>query len=163
MRSLYQPSSQGIYVPGGGGSGGSGVSSIIAGAGISIDQATGNVTITNTGISGPATESNFSNAAGNTTITPASGNHIAIGAVSGAARTSVMILDVSGRSDGDVLRLRLEQPATANIVEEVRNATSGGTLLYSYTTDGSGADNIAFEVYFKSGAWHPLFNVQPVI
>jgi hypothetical protein len=56
MRSLYQPSSQGIYVPGGGGPG-SGVSSIIAGAGISVDQATGNVTVTNTN---PSTVNNQS-------------------------------------------------------------------------------------------------------
>jgi hypothetical protein len=37
------------YVDANGGGGGSGVSSIIAGAGIAVDQATGDVTITNTG------------------------------------------------------------------------------------------------------------------
>ena len=39
----------GISYWGTGGGGAAGVSSIIAGTGISVDQATGNVTITNTG------------------------------------------------------------------------------------------------------------------
>lgn len=163
MRSLYQPSSQGIYAPGSGGSGGSGVSSITAGPGISVNQATGAVTITNTGIAAGAEVSAFNNNSGNTTITPGGPNEIAVGTIGGVARTSIFILDVVGRSDGDVLWLRLQNPATAGIVEEVRNATAAGTLLYGYTTDGSGQDNLAFNLYFDSGAWHPFLNTQPVI
>jgi len=163
MRSLYQPSSQGIYVPAGGGTGGSGVSSIIAGPGISVNQATGAVTITNTGIAGPATIDKFTNNSGNTTVSPTSGNEISIATIGGAARTSVIIADVSGRSNGDTLRFRLIQPAVAGIVEEIRNGTAGGTLIYSYTTDGSGTDNGSFNLYFDTGAWHPLANVNPVV
>lgn len=162
MRSLYQPSSQGIYAPGGAGAGG-GVTSIIAGAGISVDQATGAVTITNTGIAGSATVSSFTNNSGNTTITPTSASEIVVGVFGGTARTSIAILDVAGRSDGDRMSIRFQQPSVANVVEEIRNATAGGTLLYSYTTDGSGVDTITFEVYFEAGEWHPLLNVQPVI
>lgn len=163
MNYPYGGGVQPFYAPGGGGSGGSGVSSIIAGSGISIDQATGDVTITNTGSTGTPTQATFANSSGNTTITPAAKNVIAIGTITGAARTSVFILDVTGRADGDILTLRFQQPAVANIIEEVRDATAGGTLLYSYTTDGSGTDGFVAELYFKSGAWHPLLNVQPVV
>ena len=146
------------------GGGGGGVTSIIAGTGISVDQPTGAVTITNTaGIGTPAQATFASAAAGNTAITPASGNVIAVGTITGAAGTRTFALDVTGRSDGDILFLRFQQPATASIIEEVRNATAGGTLLYSYTTDGSGTDVFDCWLYFKTGAWHPLLNVQPVV
>lgn len=163
MNYPFRGGPQPFYAPGGGGSGGSGVSSIIAGAGISVDQATGDVTITNTGIATTPTQATFANSTGNTTITPATGNVIDVGTITGSARTSIFILDVAGRSDGDLLTLRFQQPATASIVEEVRNATAGGTLIYSYTTDGSGTDVFVAELYFKTGAWHPLLNVQPVV
>lgn len=147
-----------------GGGGGGGVTSIIAGAGISVNQATGAVTITNTGGTGIPAQATFASAVtGNTNIVPASGNVIAIGTISGTAGTRTFALSTVGRSDGDILFLRFQQPATAGIIEEVRNAASGGTLLYSYTTDGSGTDVFDCWLYFKSGAWHPLLNVQPVV
>jgi hypothetical protein len=112
---------------------------------------------------GPAAVGATANSSGNSTITPTGSNQIQIVTVTGVARTSVFILDVAGRQEGDTLELRFEQPATAAIVEEIRNATVGGTLLYSYTTDGSGADNLYCKLYFNGTAWKPLMNVVPVI
>lgn len=102
------------------------------------------------------------NSTGNSTITPTGSRQIQIVTWTGTARTSVLILSVTGRSAGDVLELRYVQPATAAIVEEVRNATSGGTLIYSYTTDGTGLDLFYARVYFDGTAWQPLDNVVPV-
>lgn len=150
------------------GGGAAGVTQLVAGTGISLNPPTGQgvVTVTNTGGSGGGTpaQATFASAStGNTNITPSSGNVIAVGTITGAAGTRTFALQTAGRSDGDILFMRFEQPATAGVVEEVRNATSGGTLLYSYTTDGSGTDVFDCWVYFKSGAWHPLLNVQPVV
>ncbi len=103
------------------------------------------------------------NNSGNTTITPTTARHTEKVTVGGSARTSVFIADVAGRADGDLLFIRFDQPATAAIVEEVRNAAAGGTLIYSYTTDGSDTDNMTVMLYFESGAWHPLTNAVPVV
>lgn len=115
------------------------------------------------GLGTPDTIGATTNNAGNSTITPSSAHQVQVITVGGVARTSVFILDVAGRNVGDRLELRFVQPAVAAIVEEVRNATVGGTLLYSYTTDGSGTDVLAAELYFDGTAWKPLSNVVPVV
>lgn len=103
------------------------------------------------------------NSTGNSTITPTGANQIHVVTVTGLAGTRIFILDAATAAEGDRLTLRFAQPATANIVEEVRNATGGGTLLYSYTTDGSGTDTFAAELYFDGTAWKALLNAVPVI
>lgn len=103
------------------------------------------------------------NSTGNSTITPTGHNQIQIVTVTGSARTSKFILAVTSATTGDILELRFVQPATAAIVEEVRNATAGGTTLYSYTTDGGGTDVLYCKLYFDGAAWQPLVNVVPVI
>lgn len=89
------------------------------------------------------------NSTGNSTVTPAStvSRHVEIVTFSGTARTSVVVLDTVDRTAGDTIVLRLELPATAAIVAEVRNATAAGTLLSSLTSDGSGDDFCAEYVY----------------
>lgn len=111
----------------------------------------------------PATIGATANSTGNSTITPTGSPQIQIVTVTGSARTSVFILAVAGQVAGNILKLRFVQPATAAIVEQVRNATVGGTLLYSCTTDGSGADHLYCELYFDGTAWKPLMNVVPVV
>lgn len=103
------------------------------------------------------------NSTGNSTITPASATEINVVTVTGSAGTRKFIIDTTGAAAGNILKLRFVQPATAAIVEEVRNATSGGTLIYSYTTDGSGTDKLYCELYFDGSAWQPLCNVVPVV
>ncbi len=128
----------------GGGGGGGGVTSIIAGAGISVDQATGAVTVSATG-GAPGAYAAFTNNSGNSMLTPTKPVQTYLGTVGGAARTSIFILDVAGRTAGDKIFLDLILPATPAIVLVVRNATSGGTLLLpaevfpaqSFTTDGT--------------------------
>lgn len=103
------------------------------------------------------------NNTGDTTLTRGASNNIRIVNVTGAARTSVVILAVTGSPvAGDVIRLRLNHPATAAIIMEVRNATNAGTLLYTYTTDGTGDDDALFEMYFDGAAWQKLLNIIPV-
>ena len=66
------------------------------------------------------------NSSGNTTITPASTVpcHTQLVTVSGSARTSVMILDETGRAEGDLIFLKLAMPAATGIVIEVRTASA---------------------------------------
>lgn len=71
-------------------------------------------------------------ASGNTDVTPASINHAATVAVNGSGTfTRTFALLTSGRTAGDRVRLTAAISAGVNRTVEVRNATSGGTLLAS--------------------------------
>jgi len=103
-----------------------------------------------------------SNASGTTTITPNSRTavHSEILTITGTASTRIVVLSVSGRVAGDILRLRLNVPATQNIVIDVRNATAGGTQLTQLTTDTSG-DDCALEYVFDGTAWQAFLCNYP--
>lgn len=96
------------------------------------------------------------NSSGNTTISPAAdtGKHIEETTVSGSGSTTrIMILDVAqSPTAGAIIVHRVELPATAAITLEWRDATSAGTLLTSFVTDGSGDDVVA-EFYYNGSAW----------
>jgi hypothetical protein len=103
-----------------------------------------------------------SNSSGNTTVTPTQSNHVEILTVTGSAGTRIVILTTTNQLVGNTVELRLNLPATASIVMEIRNGTAGGTLLYSLTTDGSG-DDAYLRLYFDGTAWQPLANIVPVV
>lgn len=95
------------------------------------------------------------NASGNTTITPGvlSTQHTEVTAVSGSAGTRVMILATSNTPiAGAIIRHRVTLPATADILTEWRNATSGGTLLTSHLSDGSG-DDVFAQFSYDGSEW----------
>ncbi len=104
----------------------------------------------------------WANSTGNTTILRNGANQIDVVTVTGTAGTRIFVIGTAGAASGDVHTIRFQLPATASIVIEIRNATAGGTLLYSYTTDGGGDDGL-FEVYFDGTAWAPLSNIVPVV
>lgn len=142
------------------GGGGAGVSSIIAGSGISVDQPTGAVTITATA-GAPTNYATATNNSGNTTTTPDKPIYTEAISVGGSARTSVLILVAGGATvKGDKIRLDLTLAATAGIILEVRNATSGGTLLLpaeifpsqQFTTDGTVLSAV-WDFVFTGAAW----------
>jgi len=99
------------------------------------------------------------NSSGNSTITPGvlAMVHTEVTAVTGSGSTTrIMILATSNAPiAGASVRHRLTLPATAEITIEWRNAASGGTLLTSMLTDGSGDDAVA-EFYFDGTAWQFL-------
>lgn len=101
-----------------------------------------------------------SNSTGNSTLVRTGATNVKIITFTGTARTSVLILDAVAAFAGDLMKMRLNIPTTASIIIEVRDATSGGTLLYSITTDGSG-DDAYLEAYFDGTAWQTLLNVIP--
>lgn len=86
---------------------------------------------------------------GNTTITlPAGSRHHTVDLVfTGAAGTRTVILATTGAAAGDVSMLNYAIPATAGIVIELRNATAGGTLLDTLTSDASGDDATLVSTY----------------
>lgn len=100
------------------------------------------------------------NASGNTTLSISANtrHHTAIITVSGATRTSEIIIPVAGRVDGDIVTIRFENTVT-DVTLNIRNATVGGTVIYSsYSGDG----NAEYKVYFDGTAFQKLSNLQPV-
>lgn len=102
-------------------------------------------------------EAAASSAVGNTNITRPSGSHYhtALITVSGAADVTartIAALTTNTPAAGDRIRLYFLNPATAGIILEVRNATSGGTLLATFTTDGTGRDCFV-DLAYSGSAW----------
>lgn len=97
-------------------------------------------------------------AAGTTTITLAALNlrKTAQAAVSGGAGTytHVIVLDTTNANAGDVAVVTLDMAASTNPTLEVRNATSGGTLLDTIH-DTSGTETLEWsgEYVFNGTAW----------
>lgn len=68
------------------------------------------------------------------------------------AFTSKIILDTENAASGDIARAKLLMPASENPTIEIRNATSGGTLLYTLAGTGSAfAATLTFT--FNGTAW----------
>jgi hypothetical protein len=79
-----------------------------------------------------------SSATGNTNISPAttSRHHTAVVTVTGTAGTRTLsVITSNSPNAGDTVLIVLLPGATSGVIIEVHNATSGGTLLTSYTTD----------------------------
>lgn len=130
----------------------------ISGTGIGKDA----VIIISELIKALATGATASNSTGSTTVAPGACalQHTAVITFSGAASTRVVILATSlAGSASPIVHtravVRCVLPATADIVVEFRNATSGGTLITSLVTDGGG-DDATVEFYFDGTAWQFL-------
>jgi hypothetical protein len=134
---------------------------LTAGEGITITNGSGSITIATTRRSGSYNAQ--SNSSGTSTITPVptSMQHVEMITFSGSAGTRTIVLDTADRVAGDMCFLRMTVPATANIVVEVRNSTSGGTLLSQLTTDTSG-DDASFTYVYTGSAWTPFTFAYPV-
>ncbi len=102
------------------------------------------------------------NPVGNTTLIPSGSVNVAVVTLTGSAGTRVVILDPGSALPASIVKVRVVIPATAAIVIEIRNATAGGTLLYTLTSDGT-AGVAFFELYFDGSAFKPLSNVFPVV
>lgn len=145
-----------------GGAGGGGVSQLLAGSGITLSPVNGLgvVTVNATAGFGAANYTTASNNSGNTTITPDAPVYALGLSVGGTARTSIIILATAGRGAGDRIRIDITLPATANILLEARNATSGGTSLLpsglfpsqQFTTDGVVLSAV-WDFVFTGSAW----------
>lgn len=105
--------------------------------------------------------------AGSIIIAPTSPNHTELVDVSNdVAGTKIVAIQTVGnyqRTAGDIVHVRLQPPAIAGIVVEIRSGSYSGTLLYSYTTDGSGSDVGAFDLYFDGANYQRYQNAVPVV
>ncbi len=100
------------------------------------------------------------NPSGTSTITATSSVMTAILDVTGTARAVPVVLAVAGAAAGTRLSLRVNLPAAAGLAIQLRNATSGGTLLDSFTSDGS-ILSVVWELYFDGGSWNILSAQAP--
>ena len=113
---------------------------------------------------GGASRQTAANAAGDTTLTAIAASiiqHTAVVTVTGAARTSNIALPVTNRTAGHRAVIKLILPTTAAIIIVLKNATTGGTTLYTLTTDTSG-DDASYELEYDGAAWQPLRYNYPI-
>jgi hypothetical protein len=94
------------------------------------------------------------NNTGDTTVSAAAGKRIHGEeiTVGGTARTSRVALSTANRQAGDRYVLGINLPATASIIVQIKNATVGGTELYSITTDTE-AIRLKIEFIYTGSAW----------
>lgn len=106
-----------------------------------------------------------SSSAGNTNVTrgATSRHHTAIATITGAAGTRTFsLLTSSSPNAGDIIFVKFLTPATAGIVLETRNATSGGTLLATVTTTVD--QEPFFQAFEYSGsAWVLVFDSSALL
>ena len=100
------------------------------------------------------------NSTGNTTVTATASFYTERITFSGSAGTRVIILAVGSNTSGDVIDLSYLLPTTAAIVVETRNATAGGTLLDTITTDNTGDDAFC-RCVFNGTSWEKQFVSYP--
>lgn len=79
------------------------------------------------------------NASGDTALALGAGQFVLAAAVTftGTAGTRTVSLGAANAQPGALIALRLIFPATSGIICQVRDATSGGTLLATITSDGT--------------------------
>jgi hypothetical protein len=108
---------------------------------------------------GAFTSRAVSNASGNTelSIESTSRYHTEVVTLTGAARTSEIVVPTTGRVEGDIVVLKFV--STSPLVSiNVRNATVSGTILSSlYSGDG----NAVVELYFDGTSFQILNKSQP--
>ena len=107
------------------------------------------------------------NATGNSILTfaPNANELYSVVTISGAASMRYLVLDVTGRLLGDVIRVRVNTGMVAGVTIDVDNATTGGGSLIGgvFTTNGTGTDNLCVSAWFDGTAWHPLGVIYPTI
>ena len=95
-----------------------------------------------------------SNAAGNSTVTPASQLHNEAIAITGAARTSLIILGTANVSAGARAALRFTGlDAASGIVLQIRSGISTGPLVTTITTNGTMV-RAAVDLIFDGTQWN---------
>ena len=113
------------------------------------------------GVAGSNSYHASTNATGNTSITPGSSNHTEAIAVSGAASTRIFTLLSNNSLAGDKISLVFTLPATASLILQVTNLTTGGTQLLptprfasnQLVTNGAVLSFTA-EFYFDGANWN---------
>lgn len=97
---------------------------------------------------------------GDLQVNPSTQIYTEVVTVGGTARTSNINIADTGRSAGDLAKLRLILPSTSAIVLLVNNASSLGTNLFSLTTDGTGRPAY-LQLYFDGTSWQPDVAIYP--
>lgn len=103
--------------------------------------------------------------AGNSSIVPASPIHTEVVTVNGTART--VNLTVETGADGWITKIRMNMPATAAIIINIKDADSGTTLYTVNSDDGGGSSHSEyFEILWTTAnpttTWSKLNNLSPV-
>jgi len=99
-------------------------------------------------VTAPNGTAQTTNAAGNTTVTPAAHYWTEKILFTGSAGTQIVILSTAAPPvAGDVISLFIQKTDGGGIVVEVTNATSGGTLLATFA-DGTGNNTARFDFVY---------------
>jgi len=87
---------------------------------------------------------------GNTNLSIASNQHYVIANIAAGTGSYIATITspISGRVAGDVVKFKIDMAASTNPTIEIRNATSGGVLLFDWTGDGL-ATSISVEIVYN--------------
>ena len=127
-----------------GGGGAAGVNSIIAGTGISVDQSTGNVTITNTGGgSGGSSSVRTSTTATITSIAPASSSnqhfvdlpktYVLLGVETSHPSWTTFYTSIASRTADTARSMTSDPNPNSGVIAEIIHQSSGASGLISFT------------------------------
>ncbi len=96
------------------------------------------------------------NTVGNATISPTSLDHTEFLQILGVAGTRNIVLSIVGMADGALLRVKMDLPATSDIVLNFFNADLTGDQLSTITTGYT--LNAMFTYCYKAstGTWQPI-------
>jgi hypothetical protein len=100
------------------------------------------------------------NSAGNQTVQPSSNIHLEDLTITGAARTTNVIISGVGMIKGARVSLLVHLPATADIVLSFRDSTLGGTELFNLNTN-AGVNRAILHCCFNGSAYIPIEAVYP--
>ncbi len=97
----------------------------------------------------------------NATIAPASLQHTEIVTIEGAARTTSLILGTTGIADGALLHLRLELPATPDIILNIRSGLISSDIISTITTGSALNALFVYSYNETAAAWEPIAYLYP--
>lgn len=100
---------------------------------------------------------------GDATVTPTAPVHTEVVTVSGIARTSSIIIAISGVQDGAKLDLTLLLPATAGIVLNIRSGLVSNPIISTVTTGTVLQALLSYYYDANLSAWVPEFYALPPI
>lgn len=98
------------------------------------------------------------NTSGTTTITPTQSITTAVLTIQGTSRAVPIVLDTAGIDSGAQLSLLVNLPAAAGLALTIRNGSILGTVLDTFTSDGS-ILTASWRFYFDGTSWN-VFSSQ---
>ena len=165
-QTLLFNASTGFWINGAGGGGGSGTVTQLTAGDTTLTFSPSTITTTGTMVVNTAALVSFHSqtisAAGTATISPTSIHHIEETSFTGSAGTYNVVLVSTSYAQGSTVEVLAKLPnATAGIVINVYSVSTGGTLLFTYTTDTVQPNALFRAAVNAGGTYDAIFAAAP--